>query len=700
VFAIFYLMVVIASVGTLIILITQNIKYIIPLYAILWNLGIGLFVYFSKPKSRINVSYALIAVLSVLWSVAIFFYRGANLPSEALLWSRVAGALSAFLPVLFLYFFSIFPNEKYPPNLVLIVFWLLNSGIFATLSFSNLIVANVVAAKDGFAFIPGPAFSIFIVYFIVFMSYAFLKLMRKHHLSKGKNKLQIKYIFFGFLLGSIFPVITNLILPQLGYSQLAGIGPFFVVFTIAFISFAITKTGLMDISVVISRTVAEIMAILFHGAIYLGLVWLYRTYVSTSIDLPFLTGTVAYGILVGQTHQALRLFIQTTTDKAFLHGKYDYYKSLAEASSHVAEKLSLPDILNVIYQIFYDIVEIANPRIFLSEYFTESGKNPKRYIIFDKKTHQPQEKGQAIGFDDPIVTDLIAKRAVLHDAKRLDASLIVPCLLENRLIAIFVLGPKLSEDAYTDDDVRLLQTLANQAAIALDHTRSYEKIKNDLEAVEHHLERSQRLASIGTLTAGVTHEIRNPLTAIRAETERLITQPRDTEFLKNYQELVLRNITRVEGIVERMLGLARRKEKQNVPVNINDQIDAVIPLIPAHNVTITKELGQIPAIQGDPEQIQEVFINIIQNAIQAMPSGGQITVKTYAENTSPIIEIADNGPGIPPEIQEKIFDPFFSTRHAGTGLGLSIAYRIIREHGGDIKVTSQVGRGTTFKITF
>lgn len=98
----------------------------------------------------------------------------------------------------------------------------------------------------------------------------------------------------------------------------------------------------MDISVVISRAVAEILAILFHGTIYLILVWLYQTFASPTIDLPFLVWTVLYGILVGQTHQGIRLFLQTTSDKLFLRGRYDYYRALADASSKVGKSFPCP----------------------------------------------------------------------------------------------------------------------------------------------------------------------------------------------------------------------------------------------------------------------------------------------------------------------------------------------------------------------
>jgi signal transduction histidine kinase len=117
-------------------------------------------------------------------------------------------------------------------------------------------------------------------------------------------------------------------------------------------------------------------------------------------------------------------------------------------------------------------------------------------------------------------------------------------------------------------------------------------------------------------------------------------------------------------------------------------------------ITLKQELTEVPPVKGDAEELQEVFINLIQNAIEAMPEGGTLTLRSYNEEGKVVTEVSDTGKGIPEQIRQLIFDPFFSTRHEGVGLGLSIVYRIIREHGAEIKVASEVGKGTTFRIIF
>jgi signal transduction histidine kinase len=511
--------------------------------------------------------------------------------------------------------------------------------------------------------------------------------------------MRVRYLLLALVIICVMAVIFNVVLPWLGNYNLIWVGTYSAIFLTGLTSYAILKHHLMDISIVISRTVAEILAMVFFGVIYILMAWGYYHYISPRLTLTFLTLTILFGVLLVLAQQKIRFFLQTSADKLFLRGKYDYYTVLTEASSRVAEKLSLASILQILYSTFYNAVEVSNPRIFLPEHFAEPEMVAKNYILYDRQTYLPYERGGKMPIDDPLVNELVARRQPIRDRTDQDR-LIIPCLLEDRLIAIFVLGPKISEDPYTNEDIRLLRILANQAAMAFDHARSYEKIKLDLALAERQLVRSERLASLGTLTAGVTHEIRNPLTVVRSETERIANKQRSLDELKKYRELVLKHVDRIAAIVQRMLAMAKEKPRQEVDVDINECINCALQLITISRVTLKKDLDLVPLIKGDPVEIEEVFVNLLQNAIHAMPDGGTLMVRSYIDEGRAVVEIADTGQGIPPELQEKIFDPFFSTRHEGVGLGLSIAYRIIREHGGDIRVKSEVGKGTMFKLLF
>lgn len=238
---------------------------------------------------------------------------------------------------------------------------------------------------------------------------------------------------------------------------------------------------------------------------------------------------------------------------------------------------------------------------------------------------------------------------------------------------------------------------------------SYEQVCAELlkerektELIQEELDRSQRMASLGTFAAGIAHEVRNPLGTIRIKTESLTTKPRDENYLKEYKESVLKNIDRTIEIVKDMLNLARSNANNKTTVNLNNTIQSTIEPFITDKIKITTDLSsRVPLIEGNQSELCEVFANLIQNSVEFMSNGGEIKIKTHQRpDKTIIVEVTDNGPGIPKDTLEKIFDPFFSTRHDGVGLGLSIVYRIIKEHKGKIKVKSEEGKGTTFTLQF
>lgn len=672
-------------------------KWIILLAGVL-NLIFAYLIISKAPRTYFKLYFSVFVFLAVAW----IFSNYALINFGSSFWLRTTYALGAVVVTAALVWVIGFKDERKALTLNLLAScYGLGAFFFVLCYINNLFLTEVANEATVVKGVYGPFFPIYTLFTSAVMLLLLFKTIQYIYVFNGAKKTQAQYIFWGLLGYIAVTTFVSLILPLFGYPQLGFLDSPSSLFFIGFTTYAMTKHRLMDISVIISRAVAEVLAVILHSAIYLTLVWLYRQHVSERIDYLFIAWTILYGIVVGQTHLRLRLFFQTSADKLFLKGRYNYYQALVDVSSRVGRKLSLRDILLLLYDTFRDVMEISNPRVFLPEYFSEPEKTSNRYLIYSSETMRPDLIGQEIRLNDPLVDELISKGEPLHDIKELKAALVVPCLLESRLIATFVLGPKLSEDAYTDEDIRLLKVLANQVAVALDHTHSYERIKVDLEVAERQLERSARLASLGTLTAGVTHEIRNPLTVIHAETERLANEARDLEYLKNYRELMLKHIDRITGIVNRMLSLAKDKPKKEEEVNLPDLIESTLLFFKNNDkANFIKELGKTPPIKGDLEELQEVFVNLIQNAIEAMPGGGTITLRTFVEEHRPVVEISDTGKGIPPEIREKIFDPFYSTRHEGVGLGLSIVYRIIRAHGGDVKVTSEVGKGTTFKILF
>lgn len=652
----------------------------------------SVFAFISTPRDKIKLSFSRYLLSVGWWAFFSVFMINAPTVFWGDFWDRICFMGVVFIPSTFLHFNFTFMGIDKKYRLFIYANYLF-SLFFVAINFTPYLIKGTIP-KYGLNFYtdPGTFYFPFIMYFFIISLLGIYVFYRGYRQGKGKRKQQLFNLFWSSLLGYSLGGFNYNLAFNVGSAYLALIGNIGIISHIGVYAYTITKHRLLDISVVISRAVAEILTIILLGAIYLLLGWFHQTYISTNIDFIFLSWTIVYGIIVGHIYLNVRLFIQTTSDKLILRGKYDYYKELSKASLKVGEKISLKEILKVLYGVFYEIVEIQNPQILLKN---DSGK----YVAYDKETLSPN-KNEAIGKDDPLIKELLSKRAPKINEKEHDKSIIIPCLLEDRLIAIFMLGPKMSQDQYSDEDIQLLEVLASQAAIALDHTRSYEKIKNDLEQTERQLERSQRLAALGTLTAGVTHEIRNPLTVIKMEAQKIKPEAIDPEKIEKCKELILKHSSRIELIVEKMLGLAKVKEVQKKKIDLNQVAEDVLLLFNFNNIKVEKELNLVPPIRGDIEEIERVLINIIQNATEAMPKKGALKIKTYPDKTKVRLEISDTGKGIPKENLTKIFDPFFSSRHEGTGLGLSIVYRIIREHGGNISVNSEEGKGSTFKIEF
>jgi two-component system NtrC family sensor kinase len=234
-----------------------------------------------------------------------------------------------------------------------------------------------------------------------------------------------------------------------------------------------------------------------------------------------------------------------------------------------------------------------------------------------------------------------------------------------------------------------------------------EKRTREIKEMQSVLVRSEKLASLGELVAGIAHELNNPLTGIMIHASFIAGDPRLDDGLRDDCRTVIDEARRCSKIVRELLDFARASDSQKSRQPVSIAIDRTIALI-EHNadfrdIEIIREYApELPEILMDASQIEQVLINIMINAGQAMSQGGKLIIRTGTNDSGDhiYIRIEDAGCGIPEENLEKLFDPFFSTKgHKGTGLGLSVSYGIIQSHGGDIEVESQPGSGTVFTIT-
>jgi two-component system NtrC family sensor kinase len=232
-----------------------------------------------------------------------------------------------------------------------------------------------------------------------------------------------------------------------------------------------------------------------------------------------------------------------------------------------------------------------------------------------------------------------------------------------------------------------------------------EERTREVKKIENQLFRSEKLASLGKLVAGIAHEINNPLTGVLLYASILNGDKRLDPELKVDIERVISESRRCADIVSRLLEFSREVKPHMEAISLNEMLEKVITLIhkqPSfHDIIILKNYAEsLPDIMVDPGQIQQVFINIFLNASQAMTDGGTLTISTQLDDDNFMVCacIEDNGYGIAEADLGRVFDPFFTTKGDGTGLGLSISYGIVENNGGKIEVKSQLGKGTAFMI--
>ena len=231
----------------------------------------------------------------------------------------------------------------------------------------------------------------------------------------------------------------------------------------------------------------------------------------------------------------------------------------------------------------------------------------------------------------------------------------------------------------------------------------FEDLTNIIE-MEQHLQRSDKLAAVGKLAAGIAHEIRNPLASVSGSIEVLKRDLDVKDENKKLMDIILKETDRLNNLVGEFLDYVRPSEYKREVFDIHKTIEEIILAI-SMNKSVSKNIKtdfnpgkQHFYIHGNKEKIKQVFWNLMLNACQAMPEGGTVKVYSYQKEGQLYIDIADTGEGIPEEIINKIFDPFFTTKPSGTGLGLSMVHKIVEAHQGRISVSSKKGEGTSFTL--
>jgi signal transduction histidine kinase len=680
------------------------------------NTVLGLLAFLKRlPNKKVNISFAILSWALGVWNFCgwIMYLPKGN-PLWEIFWVRMGFMAMSITPSAFFTFSWLLTREESViPKWKLIVVWV-PSLVFVLASLTRLMVRSVALEIPMLNY--GPAHPFFGIYVLLNICGALFLLLKSYRNSFGLKRLQIRYCFWGMLISSVFAITPNLVLPLFGTSRLNELGPPSTIIMISFITYAIVKHRLMDINIVFKKgtTYLLLMLLLFIPSVILILL----TQELFFKEINYLFSAIILSLLMLTTF--LFHHIEPGTEKAvenfLFKNKYDYRETLGRFSKAMVSILDLQSLCKRIIETIAHTMGVEKVSLFLWDeekgaYELRESKNMRiasSSLILTKGEPLPHYLQK---IEEIVVRDELFKGAHLRQLKSvidqmslLESEVSIPLISKGQLVGIMNLSQKFNKEIYYHEDIELLSTLANQASIAIENARLYE----DLKKSKSYMRRADRLASLGTLTAGLAHEIRNPLVAIKTFTQLLPERFEDEEFRSHFLSIASSEVDRISSLINELLDFARPSEPKLEFEDINSILDGMILLVSTETKkkqidVIKKYMPDLCPIKIDGEQIKQVFLNILLNSIEATSEKGQITVKTRSFTRTggePYIQIefADTGHGIPPDHLEEIFNPFFTTKDKGSGLGLAISHQIVQDHRGYIDVESELNKGTSFFV--
>ena len=395
-----------------------------------------------------------------------------------------------------------------------------------------------------------------------------------------------------------------------------------------------------------------------------------------------------------------------------LRESMDELLNLHQLSETISTSFRIEDILDALMDLSIRFVPYETCGVFVLEQ-----KGSKLKVVASRGTDVPslQECVQS-HWEDGIIDWVMRERrpVVIDDIDVLSQEssqprcfVMIPLIVGGVELGIFILHCAREKDDFTLGQVQLLDVLANQTAAAVSNSQHYTNLESTHEQLvesQQQLLISAKQAAIGELAGGVAHEVNNPLQIILSRVQLMIAQNADSEAVLR---LIENNVRRISKIIRALLGFARHNtadaewSRFELAAAIHQAIALVKHQLDAQSIAIHLEIpDDLPALLGNVGELEQVFINLILNAQNAMPKGGELRITAQADGEEVEVRFADTGQGVEPEHRDRLFEPFFTTRadEGGTGLGLAVSYSMIEMHKGSLSVSSEPGHGATFVI--
>ncbi len=684
-----------------------------PLAAAIGNLATGLGVLWSHPHARLHGVFAFLTLTLALWNLDVFCLYFFEDRDAALWWSRLFRPGMFLAPAALYHFVAAFREHRTVASTVIVVAGYAVGALFIVADFHGVMIAGLRPLFSGYWPVMQPLYNAFICILLVSFVVLLSNLVEEYRTTASpRRRTQARF----WLLGSVIalPLASVNLLPLFGI-DVYPVGSLGNLVSTGIVAYAIVHHRLVDTDVVITKIVgfvaAVVLVVLPAG---LASAWLdqmafgsvdhNRTLFSMALMLATALG---FSQVVGLTEEGLA---QTVFREKAEH------RAALVAFSREAARISVPaELVRRLTAVIRAGMDVEAVRVTIADTFSAT-RDTIAWPVDDERVPSGVATEAAAGLarivaaaDDVVVREeLMAgddeQRAAAGALAGLRAEAVVPLRANGRLLGSVLIGRKASRDAFSREELQLLATLGNAAAIALDNAR----LSGELETSQRIVARASRLSAVGTLAAGIAHEIRNPLVAVQTFLQLLPERLHDEEFLTSFRRLSLSEIGRIGRLIEELLNLTRSPVHAPEPCAMRGLVNDVVTLLEpqARRARVRLETidAGVPAALIDIARMKQVFMNLLLNAIQASPPECLVTICIRAAigaDGQPVcrVEVHDEGTGIPPERRDDVFTPFFTTKDAGSGLGLAVAHQIVTEHAGEITFVNRPGGGTTFVVS-
>jgi len=698
------------------------------IFCAVFLITLGCFVFLFK-KTKTNFIFSLLTTSAAIWQFGTALTIMSKDPNTAFLWTKFSYLGVTLIPITMFHFVVNYLNINNAKRYIPIAYFI-GLFVFMPLTWMNIFLNGVYKFDWGYWF---KATAIHPFYVLSYSTLFFVNLFLLYRAYKNPINIQrerIKYLLIALFIsyGGAIDYLTDYGL------NIYPSGYVFVVICLSVIAYAIAHHRLMDVEVFIRRGLLYSFLMAFIVGIYSFLIFLGQNIFQATLRLNQWVATIITAFIIAIGYKPLETFIIDLTNKYFFKKKYDYQQTLKDSSEAMSLLTDIDRLIKLSTRIVARRMELEEASTLVYDephhkYIVRAAEGKSKdmlgttfsdnFELFSHlfKTNQILIKDEVLHTSDSkfLMSDEKKRlKAIIKEMEKLHAQICVPSItrgkyMGNKLVAIFCLGEKKSGDMYTNEDIQLLSTLANQAAVAVENALMYSELMSkyqELKTTKDQLVQSEKLASLGTMAAGIAHEIKNPLTSIQLFSQMMAEKFDDHEFRQKFTEIVPPEVDRLNRIVSELVTFAKPSKMTMEPSNLNDVLEKSIRLseisFKKMNLKIVRELGQVPQVTADGQKLMQTFLNLMMNAAHSMEEkGGTLTIRTSFDPASNMVlaSVIDTGTGMSPDTIKQIFDPFFTTKEKGTGLGLAITKRIIDEHNGKISVKSEVGKGTTFTVS-